>query len=78
MLLEAAQTLTGYGGDLRPSYTGRSRSNPTAAVVFENDHELFNAIADIMIDCDEDDRQTVAKALKRLTSDSMGKQILYY
>lgn len=79
MLQDAADIITNYGGEERPDYSGRSMyGNKTTGIVFDNDEQFYKAIADVMINEDEVERQIVASALRKLRTDNMGTGIIYY
>lgn len=78
MLLEAAEIFESFGGELRKEYRGRGMNNPTCGIIFENESEFYKTLAELIIDTDEQDRQVISKALRRLQSDSMGLGLIFY
>lgn len=78
MTKEAAEIITEFGGELREDYSGRGMyGKTTAAVVFDGEQEFYSAIAEVM-ECDIEDRETVANALRNIRTDNMGKGMIFY
>ncbi len=83
MKLETAELISEYGGELRENYSGRGMfGKETAGVVFESERDFFHALADIIKDGVEDNSadigELIPEALKRIQTDNMGKNIIYY
>lgn len=78
MTRDAAEVITAYGGEIYENYSGRGMyGSETAGVVFDSEADFFEAIADLL-ENDEEDKEEVAKALRKLKTDNMGKSIIYY
>jgi hypothetical protein len=50
----------------------------TAGIIVDDFNEFMVGIAEIMVSCDEDEREMVAEDLININQDSMGLQKLIY
>ena len=82
MTKEAVELLANYGGEPYEDYLGKGMSNPTQAIVFDDQQEFFKALGQVITDCIEDNEREngefITKALKDIRIDSLGKDIIYY
>lgn len=79
MKKEAAEVITQYGGEIYEDYSGRGMfGSKTDAVTFDSEREFMNAIAEVMVSDDEDERELVAEAIRNIRSDSLGLGVIYY
>lgn len=76
---QAAEIISSYAGEIHKNYSGRGMyGDKTTGVTFDSQSDFHSAIGEIMEHADEEDRQTVGKALQNLRSDSLGRGIIYY
>lgn len=78
MTQEAAEIICEFGGEVREGYSGRGMyGKTTTGIVFDSEGDFFEAIGEVM-ECDIEDREEVAKAMRNLKTDSMGTGVIYY
>lgn len=66
-------------GEIYEDYSGRGMfGRKTTGIVFENDNDFFEAIAEIMVSGEEEEREEVAEYLTEIKKDSMGLNVIYY
>lgn len=79
MTRDAANIFGNYGGVVRENYSGRSMyGETTTAVIFEDEHDFFLTLGDILERADKDECEEIADAVRHMKTDNMGKQIIYY
>lgn len=76
---QAAEIITSYNGEIYEEYSGRGMfGKTTTGVKIENQEDFFNIIADILEDGDDEEREEVAKAMRKLKWDSLGLGLIFY
>jgi hypothetical protein len=83
MTKEAMELLSQYGGEEREKYSGRNMyGNKTCGIIFDTHAEFFNALADCISDCIEEENRAngeiLCNVLRKLRTDNMGTSIIYY
>lgn len=81
MELKLAEILAEHNFDIqvREDYSGRGMYGKTTTGVVCDDSEIFEAIASIMTECNEDEREYVANQIRYgFRTDSMGYNTIYY
>lgn len=65
--------------EIHEDYSGRGMyGNKTTGIVFEDEQEFFNAISEIMVSGDDEEREDVSDWLFNVKRDSMGLGVIYY
>jgi len=79
MIKEAAKIITNYNGEIYEDYSGRGMFNETTtAITFDSMSDFNEAIADVMVAEDQNEREIVADFLRNYREDSLGKGIIVY
>lgn len=76
---QAAEIITSYDGEIYDEYSGRGMfGKTTTGVQVENSGDFFSIIADILEDGTDEEREEVAKAMRKLQWDNMGTNMIFY
>jgi tRNA(Ile2) C34 agmatinyltransferase TiaS len=79
MLKKAAEIITNYSGEIYEDYSGRGMfGETTTAITFDSNLEFYEAIADVMVNEEQEQREMVADFLRNIQKDSLGNGIIIY
>lgn len=80
MTQQTAELLSDYNYSLEvyEDYSGRGMFGETTQGVVGSQQSFNRALAEIMVDADEDERKIVANELESLRIDNMGLDLIFY